>query len=98
MDSATFWNVLEEARAKATGNAYVQVELVADHLKRTTTPYIREFWLQRRKAMDQAYSWDLWGAATIMMGFCSDDGFENFRLPLSSKRRSMWKRKHMITL
>src|SRR5262249_60057219 len=27
----------------------------------------------------RAYSWDLWGAAFIINGGCSDDGFEYFR-------------------
>ncbi len=38
--------------------------------------------------MDEAYTRDLWGAAYVMMGGCSDDGLEYFRAWLISRGRS----------
>ena len=37
-----------------------------------------------------AYSWDLWGAAYIMNGGASDDGFEYFQRWLISKGRTVF--------
>ena len=51
-----------------------------------------------RRYLNEAYTWDLWGAADVIHGGCSDDGFEYFRRWLvstcsrpcarSSRRRS----------
>ena len=40
------------------------------------------------KAMARSYSWDLWGAAFVVNGGASDDGFEYFRCWLISKGRT----------
>ncbi len=43
-----------------------------------------------RRLLNQAYSWDLWGAAYIVHGGCSDDGFEYFRRWLVSRGREVY--------
>jgi hypothetical protein len=40
--------------------------------------------------MSQAYRWDLWGAAYIIEGGCSDDGFTDFRSWLISMGRDIY--------
>jgi hypothetical protein len=40
----------------------------------------------------QAYTWDLWGAAFIINGGCSDDGFQYFRWWLISRGRDWFYR------
>lgn len=40
--------------------------------------------------MGRAYSWDLWGAAYLINGGCSDDGFEYFRRWLVSAGREVF--------
>jgi hypothetical protein len=42
--------------------------------------------------MDAAFHWDLWGAAYIIAGGCSDDGFTDFRAWLISMGRSVFER------
>ncbi|HHQ6600568.1 TPA: DUF4240 domain-containing protein [Serratia fonticola] len=39
---------------------------------------------------NQAYRWDLWAAAYIMGGGCSDDGFMDFRDWLISRGQSVY--------
>ena len=39
------------------------------------------------RLMDDAYSWDPWGAAYLINGGCSDDGFAYFRSWLISRGR-----------
>jgi len=43
------------------------------------------------KLMDNAYSWDLWGAAYVIAGGCSDDGFTDFRCALIAKGEATFK-------
>lgn len=38
----------------------------------------------------EAYRWDLWGAAYLIDGGCSDDGFIDFRYGLISRGRSIF--------
>jgi len=38
-----------------------------------------------RRYLNKAYTWDLWGAAYLINGGCSDDGFEYFRRWLVSR-------------
>ena len=40
--------------------------------------------------MRRSYSWDLWGAAYVVHGGASDDGFEYFRCWLISKGRGVF--------
>lgn len=40
--------------------------------------------------MDEAYRWDLWAAAYIIGGGCSDDGFMDFRATLISHGREIY--------
>ncbi len=42
--------------------------------------------------MVRSYSWDLWGAAYVVHGGASDDGFEYFRCWLISKGRKVFDR------
>jgi uncharacterized protein DUF4240 len=38
----------------------------------------------------ESYSWELWGAAYLMNGGCSDDGFEYFRAWLIAQGREIF--------
>jgi hypothetical protein len=43
-----------------------------------------------RRYINQAYTWDLWGAAYVIHGGCSDDSFEYFRRWLVSRGRGIY--------
>jgi hypothetical protein len=42
--------------------------------------------------MNRAYPWDLWGAAFVINGGCSDDGCERFRARLIMQGRDVFER------
>jgi hypothetical protein len=44
------------------------------------------------EVMAESYRWDLWGAAYIVNGGCSDDGFEYFRAWLISQGRQYYEK------
>jgi hypothetical protein len=43
-----------------------------------------------RRYLNEAYTCDLWGAADVIHGGCSDDGFEYFRCWLVSRGRRVY--------
>jgi hypothetical protein len=42
------------------------------------------------RVFDEAYRWDLWGAAYLIKGGCSDDGFTDFRYGLIAQGRRVF--------
>lgn len=85
MDKAAFWKRIDSARKDAEGNLDDQVEILRDHLQALEPEEIVEFDKIFREYWTRAYTWDLWGAAYIIGGGCSDDGFMDFRGWLISK-------------
>lgn len=53
---------------------------------------LREFQEHFDRLHVQAYSWSLWGAAYIIHGGCSDDGFIDFRYGLISRGREVFEK------
>ena len=47
---------------------------------------------RHRQRCDDAYDWGLWGAAYVVAGGCSDDGFMDFRAYLVSLGRTVYER------
>lgn len=78
MTPDNFWLVIERARQRATTDAEIPILLQA-HLAEQQVPYIVAFEEQLRARFHEAYDAKLWAAATIIVGFCSDDSFTDFR-------------------
>ena len=49
-----------------------------------------EFQHKYDELLERAYRWDLWGAAFVMNGGCSDDGFRHFRDWLISEGEAVY--------
>ncbi|MFF3893816.1 DUF4240 domain-containing protein [Streptomyces sp. NPDC001812] len=79
MDIDTFWNVIEVARAGAaeTGEPFdeVLVKQLADRPWQEILEYAERF----DELHDALYRWDVWAAAYLIGGGCSDDSFMDFR-------------------
>lgn len=84
MDTATFWGIIEDSRAKfdpglLDGNMDEQLRRLETTLAAMAPETILEFQREFDERMSGAYRWDLWGAAYVIEGGCSDDGFMDFR-------------------
>jgi hypothetical protein len=89
-----FWSIVERARASvedrfdaeevAQRTLTLLVELPADEVAALAQP----LWDLR----SVSYQWDLWGAAYLLNGGCSDDGFEYFRGWLIAQGRDVFDR------
>jgi hypothetical protein len=84
MSRAAFWRTIESARADADNNTERQSELLEERLSKLPPQQIVQFERIRRQMDERAYTWEIWGAAFVIEGGCSDDCFRDFRAYLIS--------------
>jgi hypothetical protein len=70
MDLNGFWEIIRRSKDPEPGVRYILGQLTPSELI--------EFEHHFLKMLDDAYHWDLWGAAYVGCGGCSDDGFADF--------------------
>lgn len=76
-DHERFWSTIEDCRRKTSDLDELAADLV-ETLKTRTVEEILEFRAVFDECLNRAYRWDLWGAAYVINGGCSDDGFDYF--------------------
>ena len=84
MDEPAFWQLMADTRSAAGNDTGRQSELLEERLRRLPPRQIVDFQRIRRRLDEQAYTWDLWGAAYVIEDGCSDDCFRDFRSYLIS--------------
>lgn len=82
MSDEKFWNIVDE-----TGSVESNLQRALESLP---TDELVAFQTTLDRKMAAAYSWDLWGAAFVIHGGASDDGFEYFRGWLVSRGRATY--------
>jgi hypothetical protein len=81
-----FWQIIERAgRFDPDPESHVEALRVA--LQELSLEAIISFEVAFRRYLNEAYTWNLCGAAYVIDGICSDDGFEYFRRWLVSRGR-----------
>ena len=85
MNKGQFWSIIDSTRAQAGGDPFRHIETLREALKQLKPGEIVQFDSVFREYWVRAYSWSLWGAAYVIGGGCSDDGFMDFRGWLISK-------------
>lgn len=86
MPADRFWQIIEGA-AKSDDD---QTEALRVSLRELSAEEVISFEITFRRYLNEAYTWDLWGAAYVIHGGCSDDGFEYFRRWLVSSGRDVY--------
>jgi hypothetical protein len=79
VDAAKFWQLIEDSRENAGGDSNEQADELTDLLSDLPPDEIVAFDRLLQDLLAAAYRRDLWAAASIINGGCSDDGFEYFR-------------------
>ena len=79
MDKAQFWRIIEQAKQKAERDCEAQAKLLRSSLSSLSVDEVVGFDKVFNEFRLAAYRWDLWGAAYLINGGGSDDGFEYFR-------------------
>jgi hypothetical protein len=81
-----FWTIIDAHR---DGDDYDEDGLIAE-LAKGSKEDILAFDARVTKLMDESYRGDLWGAAYVANGGCSDDGFDYFRGWLISRGKAVF--------
>jgi hypothetical protein len=81
VDAGRFWEIIETARASARRDRLFH-EALTDHLAILTEQDILEYYERFEKMHGALYRRDLWAAAYLIGGGCSDDSFIDFRAGL----------------
>ena len=74
-----FWNIIEQAKSLADDDIEQRPAALQQILMGQTAEQIRRFDQIYHEKLVEAYSWELWGAAYVIQGGCSDDSFDYFR-------------------
>lgn len=88
MDSDTFWSIIDGVHARAGNDLDARIELLQAEMAKRSRDEIQAFQRQYDRQIAASFRWDLWGAAYVMNGGCSDDGFRYFRDWLISEGRT----------
>jgi hypothetical protein len=87
-----FWEIIGEAQVRSGGSA--DGDEVARHvsaiLAARPAEQIIDFAVVLEGLQDASYRWDLWAAAYLIKGGCSDDSFDYFRGWLIAQGRRVW--------
>lgn len=86
-----FWAIVAAAREDAEDPDEV-AERVSTILSERPLEDVVGFEQERRRLQAASYTWELWGAAYLINGGCSDDGFEYFRAWLFTQGREVFER------
>ena len=84
MDKQAFWKLLEGLDPEDAA-----AELAA-RLEELKPAEVADFQRHFEEAHERAYTWSLWGAAYLMEGGCTDDGFVGFRYGLISRGQKIY--------
>lgn len=92
MDIDRFWQLVEAAKVQADGDTEARVEMLYAGLGGLDPADLQSFQHHYDQLIALSYRWDLWAAAYIINGGCSDDGFRYFRDWLISEGRATFER------
>ena len=87
-----FWNIVEKVHRDSRGDMDKKCELLDTELRRLPLNEVCSFHQHFDACEDRAYTWELWAAAYIIGGGCSDDAFSDFRATLISMGRETFER------
>ena len=91
MDDDAYWALVERARAESGDDSPETVsETLVALLVRLTPPEVVEAGEAFDRLSDRGYGFPLWGAAYLLNGGCSDDGFDDFRGWLVTRGRAVY--------
>lgn len=87
-----FWDLIERAKRKASGDVEEQAEILREILTERPIEDIIEFGRILQYFHSFSYTSDLWAAAYIIQGGCSDDAFDYFRAWLIAQGKSVFEK------
>ncbi|MFI7399798.1 DUF4240 domain-containing protein [Streptomyces sp. NPDC049541] len=90
MEESEFWELVDAAREAAEGDPEEQADLLVERLVELDPETVLDFARHFESRYNRAYSWDLWGAAWVLLDGASDDAFDFFRCWLIGQGREVY--------
>jgi hypothetical protein len=90
MDEQQFWKIVAAGKRKSLDDLDQQLDAVRKRLQKLPPREVAAFYRLFNKKLATAYTWDLWGAAYLINGGCSDDGFYYFHAWLISRGQATY--------
>jgi hypothetical protein len=90
MDETEFWEIIDTTREAAEGDPEDHADLLVERLVLLDPDSVLDFARHFESRYNRAYNWDLWGAATVLLGGASDDAFDYFRCWLIGQGRDVF--------
>ncbi|KAB1148850.1 DUF4240 domain-containing protein [Streptomyces luteolifulvus] len=90
MDEMEFWELVDTSREAAGGDPEDQADLLVDRLLQLDPESVLDFARHFESRYNRAYTWDLWGAAAVLLDGASDDAFDFFRCWLIGQGREVY--------
>ncbi len=92
MNESEFWKIINYVHESANGDMDEKSSLLTEKIKNLSKEDATKFSQIFDSKMDTTYSWELWGAAYILNGGCSDDSFNDFRSSLISRGKNSFEK------
>ncbi|MFB7364729.1 DUF4240 domain-containing protein [Streptomyces hydrogenans] len=92
MDIDRFWQFIETARSSAATVGKPLDEVLVSLLADRSPQEILEYAARFDEVHDDLYRWDVWAAAYLIGGGCSDDSFIDFRAGMIALGREWYER------
>ncbi|MFI6770602.1 DUF4240 domain-containing protein [Streptomyces sp. NPDC050355] len=90
MDETEFWELIDHSRAASEGDPEEQADALVERLLGFDPDAVVDFARHFEARYSRAYTWDLWAAASILLGGASDDAFDYFRCWLIGQGREVF--------
>jgi hypothetical protein len=87
-----FWQIIDSVHRRSKGSMSAKRRSLRKELLRLPPKEVRSFDEHFGDCEAKAYTWELWAAAYIIGGGCSDDSFSDFRAALISMGRNVFER------
>jgi hypothetical protein len=92
VDESQFWKLVQRAHGAASDDMDRKCEVLKAEIGNLSKNEANDFAVLLDTMMDRAHSHNLWGAAYVINGGCSDDTFNDFRSSLISRGRTCFER------
>jgi hypothetical protein len=90
MDETEFWEIVDSTREAADDDPEEHADLMVERLAGLDPEAVLDFARHFETRFNRAFSWDLWGAADIMLGGADEDSFDFFRCWLIGQGRHVF--------
>ncbi|MER6914186.1 DUF4240 domain-containing protein [Streptomyces sp. NPDC000594] len=90
MDETEFWEMVDTTREASGGDPEDHADLLVERLTRLDPDSVLDFARHFEARWTRAYTWELWGAAAVLLDGADEDAFDSFRCWLIGQGREVF--------